>query len=233
MLDAKREFTALLVVPTAENEKDGDRADAIVDIYKDLFNHEERKDIILNRLSPELGFMGMSPKMINWLYNHSKVSYIGSESEGTCRAVHEALIGGCHIVYNKNHKGGLVDYLNNTNSVSYTDYDKLDKSLLKALDNYSYNKKKTDDYDFLLSERHSYEKLIPWFEKLYKNNGQEFDGTLINIDNLSNRLPAHYLDVPWFKDGNGVTADIENAKQLQIFVNYINETINENRSTNS
>ncbi len=222
ILDTGRKFKALLVIPKAQNE-DSNGADDIVNLYQNLFNHEERKDIVLNRLSSELGFMGMSPKMINFLYNNSKVSYIGSKSEGTCRAVHEALLGGCKIVYYKNHKGGLVDYLNDENSVSYEDHSKLTDSLIKALDSYDHDTEKIDYYDYLLSERHTIGKLKKVFEPLYKKYGMEFDGEFINHDNLSNRLPAHYLDVPWFKDGNGITADIENDKQLESFINYINE----------
>ena len=52
----------------------------------------------------------MSQQSISFLYTHSKVVFKGSESEGTCRALHEGIVCGCVAVYYKNHKGALVDY---------------------------------------------------------------------------------------------------------------------------
>ena len=213
----------LFIIPTAENETPEYADINIVKTFNELFTVEEKKHITMMRLSPELGFLGINQQTLNWFYNNSKILYIGSKSEGNCRVVHEALMGGCNIVYYKNHKGALVDYLDKTNSTSYDTHENIDIALEKALKSYTYSKIKTDSYEDILRERTSLKKLIPYFEKLYELNNSKFDGELINYDNLSNRFPAHYLDVPWnSKDPKVPTADIKTLDQLTIFINYIN-----------
>ena len=78
--------------------------------------------------------------------------------------------------------------------------------------------------DFLLSARYSKEKLQKAFSELFKSKGELLIGDLININDLSNDLPAHNLNVPWFKSG---TADILSEDQLNIFLNYINNITTE------
>jgi len=221
LYDRNLYYKTLIVLPTAENETEEKFDVDIVKQYESLFDYEERKNITLLRLSPELGFLGVSPQTINWLYNNSKVLYIGSKSEGGCRVTHEALMCGCDVVYYKNHQGPMVDYLDETNTIPFDDFDSIDKSLEKAVSSYTYNKTKTDRYEELLSERYSEQKLKPHFEKLYEKNNSKFDGELINCDNLSNRLPAHYLDVSW-NHPTEPTADIKSVEQLVSFLNYLN-----------
>jgi len=216
----------LMVVPTSMDETNDNADTNIVELYLKLFSPEEQKNITLMRLSKELGFMGMSPTMINWFYNNSKVLYIGSKSEGGCRVVHEGLMGGCNIVHYKNHKGGLVDYLNDDNSVSYDSHDEIDVALEMCLNNYKYSKEVVDSYEPILSERNTIGKLTPYFTQLYNNNGQKFDGELINCDNLSLRLPSHYFDVDWKNPQSDIrAADIKSVEQLSNFINYINNNI--------
>tara|TARA_Y100000385_G_C13096920_1_gene641930 strand:+ start:1055 stop:2113 length:1059 start_codon:yes stop_codon:yes gene_type:complete len=216
----------LMVVPTSMDETDENANTDIVELYLKLFSPEEQKNITLMRLSKELGFMGMSPTMINWFYNNSKVLYIGSKSEGTCRVVHEGLIGGCNIVYYNNHKGGLVDYLNDTNSVSYNTHNEIDTALEVCLKNYEYSKEVVDSYDSILSERNAVNNLTPYFTELYDKNKQSFDGKLIHCDNLSLRLPSHYFDVDWKNPQSDIrAADIKSVEQLTNFINCINKAI--------
>lgn len=216
----------LMVIPTSEGETDENADVDIVNLYRELFSVQEQKNITLMRLSKELGFMGMSPVMINWLYNNSKILYIGSKSEGGCRVVHEALLGGCNIVYYKNHKGGLVDYLNDVNSIAYDTHSEIDIALESALKNYRYSKNVVDSYDSILSERSLYEKLNPYFKELYNRHGEVYDGKLINCDNLSTRLPSHYFDVPWKNpDSDTKATDIKTLEQLNIFINHVNDNI--------
>lgn len=214
----------LIIIPVSEMEVNiPEKYDLdIVKQYEELFNYEERKNITLLRLSPELGFLGVSPQTINWLYNNSKVLYIGSKSEGGCRVTHEALLCGCDIVYYKDHQGPMVDYLNSNNSVPFNDYNTIDEALDKAYSKYSYNESQTLKFEELLSERHALKNLTPHFNKLYKKNNQVFDGKLINCDNLSNRLPAHHIEVPW-NDDEFPTADILSIGRLTKFITYLNE----------
>jgi hypothetical protein len=217
----------LLVIPTSLHETPENTDVDIVELYEKLFNVDERKNITMLRLSKELGYLGMSPKTINWFYNNSKLLYIGSDSEGGCRVVHEALLAGCDIIYWENHKGALKDYLDDTNSTSFDSYDNVSIALEKALNSYQYFEGKGKKYDELLSERFALEKLTPHFKELYKRNNEIFDGKLINCDNLSNRLPAHYGDVEW-KNPKGhltLTSDIKTETQLISFINHLNKII--------
>ena len=221
LYDKGKKYKVLIVVPKAENESASKFDIDIVEQYKTLFNYEERQSISLIRVSSEMGFLGISPDTINWFYNNSKVLYIGTKAEGGCRVVHESLMCGCNVIYYKNHTGGMLDYLDNSNSIAYDSYETIAETLEQAVDNFKYNPAKSAYYEELLSERFASDKLIPYFNNLYDRDGVIFDGKLINIDNLSNRLPAHYLDVPW----NVVeepTADIKTSNQLKVFIEYIN-----------
>ena len=215
-------YKTLLVVPKSENENPDKYDTDIVDLYNDLFTEEERNNITLLRLSGELGFLGIPPETLNWLYNNTKVLYIGSDSEGGCRVVHEALLAGCDVVYWKDHRGPLKDYLNETNSVAFDSYDTIDVALKESINNYKYYEGKGSQYNELLSETHSIEKLTPHFEELYTRHNQKFDGKLINCNKLANRLPAHHLDVEWHDD-EFPTADILSVSRLTKFINYLNE----------
>lgn len=222
--DNGNRYRTLLVIPTAENETAEKYDVDIVEQYKNLFNHEERKNITMLRLSAELGFLGISPQTLNWFYNNSKVLYIGSDSEGGCRVVHEALLAGCDVLYWKHHRGALRDYLNDDNSVAFESYDDIEPHLSKVIGDWDYSEGKGSNYDELLSENYTIEKLTPYFDKLYKKHNQIFDGNLINCDNLGNRLPAHYLDVSWNHPVDP-TADIKTIEQLSEFLNYLNKNI--------
>lgn len=220
LIDKGHNYKTLLIIPTAENETIEGYDTDIVEQYTKMFNHEERKNITLVRLSKELGFLGISPQTLNWFYNNSKILYIGSDSEGGCRVVHEALLCGCNIVYWEDHRGALKDYLDNKNSVSFKNYDEVDRALEKAVENYSYVKNQGTEYNKLLSEVFTIEKLTPYFESLYKKDNSIFDGELINCNNLGLRLPAHYLDVPW-NHPTDPTADIKTVEQLNKFITFI------------
>ncbi len=221
LYDEGKYYKTLIVIPKAENETVEHFDTDIVKKYEEMFNYEERKNITLLRISSELGFLGISPQTINWFYNNSKVLYIGSKSEGGCRVTHEALLCGCDIVYYKDHQGPMVDYLTEKNSTPFNDYNSVNLALEEAIESYEYHPTRKDKYEKLLSERYAEEKLVPYFEKLYSKNGYKFDGELINCDNLSNRLPAHYLDVPW-NHPTEPTADIKSEEQLLNFITHIN-----------
>lgn len=223
LINKSNNYKSLIVIPKSENEHPDSYDTDIVEQYKNLFTPEERKNITLLRLSGELGFMGIPGKTLNWFLNNSKVLYIGSDSEGGCRVVHEALLAGCNIVYWKDHRGALKDYLNESNSVAFNDYENIDIALKKSVENYEYFEGKGSEYEVLLSEKFASQKLFPYFELMYKRDNLTYDGELINCNQLANRLPAHYLDVPWH-DEEFPTADILSQSRLSKFINYINES---------
>ena len=225
LFDKGKYYKTLLVIPTPENEGDGSFATNLPELIKENFNYEERKYVSLCKLAPELGFLGMSQQSISFLYNHSKVVYKGSESEGTCRALHEGIVCGCVAVYYKNHKGALVDYLTEKNSVGFKTYniDEIANCLENAVENFETLKPDTNYLFDELGDANIKDKLIPWFSKLYEREGVEFDRELINLDNLHNRLCGHYLEDPWkHPDPTQPTTAIKTNEQLNKFIEFIN-----------
>lgn len=239
----KKYYNTLLVIPSPENEGDGRFEVELTQYIKDNFTYEERKYINLCKLSPELGFLGMSQNSISFLYNNSKVVYKGSEGEGTCRALHEGIACGCVAVYFKHHKGAMIDYLNENNSIAFEkhhphpdakpwgnlqyDIEEIANCLEEAVDNYSNYKPDTDYLYSELGEHNIKDKLIPWFSKLYERDGVKFDEELINLDNIHNRLCGHYLEDPWKNpDPLQPTTAIKTIEQLSIFLNYLNNGYN-------
>jgi len=240
LFDRNKYYNTLLVIPTPENEGDGRFETELVQYINDNFSYEERKYINVCKLSPELGFLGISQRSISFLYNNSKVVYKGSEGEGTCRALHEGIVCGCTAVYFKHHKGALVDYLDDTNSVPFKkhqtavdakpwgnleyDIEEIADCLEEAVDNNVKYRPDTNKLYNLLGESNIEEKLIPWFSKLYEKDGVEFDKELINLDNAHNRFCGHYLNDPW-KNPNPSepTTAIKSIEQLSTFLNYLND----------
>ena len=143
-----------------------------------------------------------------------------SSAEGESRVIHEALLCGLPVVCYAGLLGGGRDHLNDTNSAQFTDYENIHLSLIKAAENAgSQLIVDTESLSAELSEIKTIPKLKQLFEEMYNKDGNEFDGELINTDELNLRLPAHYLEVPWnVESGNGVTADIVSKEQMTIFI---------------
>ena len=226
LYDKGKLYNVLLIVPSANNEKRVSHFTDIVEVYGKLFSEKEREHFTLMRLSKELGFLGISPRTIAHFYNSSKVFTLLSDAEGESRVIHEALLCGLPVVVFAGLLGGGRDYLNETNSVQFVNYNDTYLALEAAVEDQSrLNPRLKVDVARLsdeLSERRTIPKLKDMFHKLYVANGEKFDNVLINTDNLNLRLPGHYLDVPWnTPDGNGITADILSDKQLDIFMDNL------------
>lgn len=221
-LNKKGLYPKLIMILTQSNSSNSIWHDNdLIKLKNELFKPNEQKYLTIILLSKELGFKGIPQHSINWFKNHSKYFYAGSEYEGTCRSSHEALICGCKIIYYRYTKSLIPKYLSPLNSFAFDSYSKLDKCIESCLSEYHQidDKQYFEKMDFLLSARYSKEKLQKAFSELFKSKGELLIGDLININDLSNDLPAHNLNVPWFKSG---TADILSEDQLNIFLNYIN-----------
>jgi glycosyltransferase involved in cell wall biosynthesis len=220
LYDMGHMLKVLLVVPGCHNEKPETHFVDIVKAYEQLFNREERDLFTLMRLSPELGFLGISPSTIAHFYKSSKAFCLLSSAEGESRVIHEALLCGLPVVCYAGLLGGGRDYLNDTNSEQFADYDSIHLSLLKAAKGADHHLVvDTENLSEELSEIKTLPKLKQLLEEMYNNDDNEFDGELINTDELNLRLPAHYLNVPWNTPaGNGVTADIVSKEQMTIFI---------------
>lgn len=91
-------------------------------------------------------------------------------------------------------EGGGRDYLNDKNSHTFDTYEESHKALIYAVENYQ--SFEIDNTELIKEIRadHSLESLKRYLKELYQKNNQEFDGKLINTDNLNRRFPAHYYD---------------------------------------
>lgn len=220
LYDSGNMLKVLLVVPGCHNEKEHTHFVDIVKVYESMFNRKERDLFTLMRLSPELGFLGISPSTIAHFYKSSRVFCLLSSAEGESRVIHEALLCGLPVVCYAGLLGGGRDYLDNSNSCQFTNYDNIHLSLADAAARAG--SALVVDVEALseeLSELKTIPKLKDLFKKMYNRDNSSFDNKLINIDELSLRLPAHYLEVPWNTEhGNGVTADIASKEQMTIFI---------------
>jgi glycosyltransferase involved in cell wall biosynthesis len=219
LYDSGNKYKVLLVVPSSTNEQPDTHLVDIIKMYQQMFTRKEREFFTLMRLSSELGFLGISPRTIAYFYQSSKIFCLLSSAEGESRVIHEALLCGLPVVCYAGLLGGGRDYLNETNSVQFRDYNHIHNSFIKAISGYDKLKVESDFLSEELREDRTLPKLKKYFSDLYKENSDTFDNNLINVDELSLRLPAHYLDLPWNTEhGNGQTADICSKEQMRIFM---------------
>ena len=108
------------------------------DLIKDYKKHikkEHRKYFTLLPINTFDGdYMLAKEQMCNF-YNLSKICILPSLIEGGNRAIHEALLCGCPIIYYKNVVGGVADYMEKNNSISYSSESDLPNKIIKALKN--------------------------------------------------------------------------------------------------
>jgi len=220
LYDTGNILKVLLVVPGCHNEKPHTHFVDIVKVYEKMFTRKERESFTLMRLSPELGFLGISPSTIAHFYKSSKAFCLLSSAEGESRVIHEALLCGLPVVCYSGLLGGGRDYLNHSNSSQFSDYNEIHLSLADAAHRAGTELVvDTESMANELSEIKTIPKLKELFVEMYNKDNNIFDGELINTDELNLRLPAHYLEVPWNTEhGNGVTADITSKEQMKIFI---------------
>jgi len=119
--------------------------------------------------------------------------------EGSPGVIAESLLSEVPVVVHGNQMGSGRDLLNESNSRQWYDDNEAHKSLIDSVERY-------DKFSFDMETiHHNYredkglERVKEYFTKLYENHGQEFDGKLINTDDLVSRLPSHYTNLPWLE----------------------------------
>lgn len=221
LYDIGRTYRVLLVCPACPSEDPSTHYVELVETYNELFSREEKLRFTLLRLSPELGFLGISPETIAYFYQSSKVASLFSLEEGEPRVITESLLCGLPQVCYSKLKGAGRDYLNKNNSVQFNDYEESYKALDEAVqmvDNgHQFDTKKLQDE---LSEAKTIPKLVKELERLYCSFGLAFTPEGIDYSDLNMRLPAHFKDVPWYIPGK-VNATIFEEKQKRIFISEL------------
>ena len=218
IFDQGYNYKVLMIV--SENKKMGTKRfyTNLMDDYYSLFSYNERQNFSIMLLSSNLSFPGMPFEVMSHFYNSSKIFSLFSNVEGSSKVISEALLCGLPIVVKDDLEGGGRDFLSKDNSVLFSSFENAHESLIQAVENYDLFKVENETLRQNLSEEFSLEKLKKYFKKLFEENGQTFDGKLINTDRLNIRIPAHLNEnIPWAKDRFS-TADIVTRKQLEIFM---------------
>ena len=219
MYDLNKKFKILFVIPSRYNETEERFNTKLLEYYDQNFSYEEKSLFTILKLSPELSFMGISKKQLVHFYNSSKVFTLFSQLEGESRVISEALLCGLPVVVKNDLIGGGRDYLNESNSFYFNEYEKAHLTLIQAIENYS-SRIPNNELTKELREDKSIEKLKEYFDDLYQEHNSTFDGELININQLDNRLPSHYNDVKWSL-GKFKTADVLSKEQFNIFLSCL------------
>jgi len=190
----------------------------LMDDYYSLFSYNERQNFSIMLLSSNIGFAGLPFEVMSHFYNSSKIFTLFSNAEGSSKVISEALLCGLPVVVKDNLEGGGRDFLRKNNSILFSSFENAHESLIQAVEHYNLFKVENETLRQNLSEEFSLEKLKEYFKRLFEENGQTFDGKLINTDHLNIRIPAHLNEnIPWAKDRFS-TADIVTHKQLEIFI---------------
>ena len=224
LYDIDQNIRVLFVIASNKDENGNNKFyNEIFNDYNKMFSQKERELFTIIKTHPETGFQGFSYTFLSYLYNRSKVFTIFSQIEGECRVVKEAQLCGLPVVVKSDVQGGIRDYLNESNSLLFDDYEDAHIILKKAIDNYDKFKIDTEYWTKELREDYSLIRLKEYLDEFYNSKGIKFDGELINTDNLNRRLPAHFYDiqtVPWASDSEFrfKTTDILNVYMLRSFL---------------
>tara|TARA_R110002167_G_scaffold318993_1_gene524701 strand:+ start:3690 stop:5420 length:1731 start_codon:yes stop_codon:yes gene_type:complete len=228
--DSGKKYKILLVCAKRNEEKlyPEDHFLNIEDVYYDMFTDEERQLFTLMRLDESLEFKGLSKTQLSFFYQCSKVSTLFSMCEGSPGVIAESLLSEVPVVVNAGQMGSGRDLLNESNSVQWCvgDDNLAHSALIEAVENYDKFIFDMDAIHYNYREDRGLERLREYFTKLYENHEQEFDGSLINTDDLVSRLPSHYTNLPWLQSRlyNG------HIRQREQFEKLYDEIINHTNS---
>tara|TARA_R110000765_G_scaffold381683_1_gene472921 strand:- start:1269 stop:2318 length:1050 start_codon:yes stop_codon:yes gene_type:complete len=190
-------YKVLLISPKRHEDTPEDHFMDIEDVYYDMFSKEERQWFTLMRLAQNLEFKGLSKTQLSYFYQSSKCATLFSDCEGSPGVVAEALLTEIPVVMYAGQLGSGRDLLTGENSVTWQDYNNAHECLIQAVENHDKFVFDTETLANAYREDKGLEHLKLYFEKLYSLHGEEFDGELINTDDLVSRLPSHYTELPW------------------------------------
>ena len=114
-LNKNPNLTSLLIVQSPSNKYRKNTTSISIGFlkkYYKLFNYKERQQIVLLRISDELGIEGVSSTFIKWAMVNSRIFLFTSVKEGAAKVVTEAKNSNCQILMRQELKGGTKDNLN-------------------------------------------------------------------------------------------------------------------------
>ena len=195
--DKGYKYKVLLISPKRHEDTKEDHFIDIEEVYYDMFSKEERQLFTLMRLAQNLEFKGLSKTQLSYFYQSSKCATLFSDCEGSPGVIAEALLTEIPVVMYDGQLGSGKDFLTKENSVVWRDYNNAHECLIEAVENHDQFMFDTETLASAYREDRGLEQLKLYFEKLYSLHGQDFDGELINTDDLVSRLPSHYTELPW------------------------------------
>jgi glycosyltransferase involved in cell wall biosynthesis len=218
------EYRVILIIASNLLEPNKVFDNGLLKYFYKTFSNKEKKLITILKTDPKIGGKGLPLETIAHFYNQSKIFTIFSQEEGESRVIKEAQLCGLPVVVKSDIRGGGADYLNQTNSLMFQEYDDAAGVLIQAVKNYDKFDVNLDKLRNEIGELENIEKLKQYFHELFENFNFEFDGELINTDNLNWRLPAQYSDktTPWAQGEqyNFQTSDVLTIGMLKDLIKY-------------
>ena len=214
ILDNNPQLTALLIINTPSKIYRNNNLSSSVNflkLYHELFSYKERQQIVLLRISDEMGLEGASPSFIRWAMSNSKIFLFASKKEGSAKVLTEAQNANCKIIAREGLTGGSYDNLNKNNFFTWSNRNQASLKILELLKNETLekinhkniyvNEKSVKKLEEFLKKR----KLIPCDHSL---NLSDFE--------FANRwLPEHLSN----KKYKNITSDKDNPIKLLRFFN--------------
>lgn len=193
------DFTCVLLINTAAKSGTRNSIHTEVDFlkyYQDNFNYAERQDIVMLRISYELGLEGVSSNFVYWLMRNSKNFVLFSKAEGSAKVVKEASKFGSHVWLSRSLLGGSIEGMK---SSQYTLFDNDQDFINRLRSRFSSNK------DVLLGQDYSI-NAVKELERFLQENSIVKRNECLSMDDFcfaDKWLPAHHPD----QITNSVTGD--------------------------
>ena len=219
-------FRVLLIIASDISENDKVFDNGLLEYFNATFSIEEKTFVTVLKTDPKIGSKGLPLETIAHFYNQSKIFTIFSQEEGESRVIKEAQLCGLPVVVKSDIRGGGADYLNHKNSLTFNDYDCAADVLIQAVKEFDKFELDLKELREEIGEVNNIEKLKDYFSNIFARNDLQFDGDLINTDNLNWRLPAQFSDdtTPWARGEKYrfKTSDVLTIGQFRTLFIYCN-----------
>lgn len=222
LYDEGKYYKTLLLIPSNNDiETDSDPNKTYVELmddYQKMFSYKERGWFSILKTHPRMPFLGIGQEQLSKFYHLSKVFALYSKAEGGSRVISEALLSGLPVVVYKGLTGGGKDFLNDSNSVQFEDFENAHLALDKAVSEWKNLNTDNNMVKSMTDEAHSIKELKKALTKIYHKHGQEFDGVLDDSEWLSFKLNGHWHEgLPW-ADPKFLDPDIRTEEQFKLLL---------------
>ncbi len=197
---ASPNFTCLLLINTGSKVGTRNSISTEVDFLKYYYNnftYAERQDIVMLRVSYELGLEGVSSNFVYWLMRNAKNFVLFSKSEGSAKVVKEASTFGSHVWLSRYLLGGSLE---GVNSRSYTLFENDQDFVTKLAAKLAKGRDTATKENFTLNSVRELQHFLKREDILKRDESLSMD----DFKFADKWLPAHHPD----QIKNSVTGDI-------------------------